>query len=85
MFIMAYNDYEAVKLVIATRPNLGFYSRTPAPSRLKNKYFNAYYFNVFEFQRISTIFISTHFKHISTKYFNVFQRISTNYFNVFAR
>jgi hypothetical protein len=42
------------------------------------------------FQRIwvSTYFnnfISTYFKHISTKYFNVFQRISTSYFNVFAR
>ncbi len=34
MFIMAYNDYVAVKLVTATRPNLGFYSRTPAPPLL---------------------------------------------------
>ncbi len=30
MFIMAYNDYVAVKSVIVTRPNLDFYSRTPA-------------------------------------------------------
>ncbi len=29
MFIMIYNDYEAVKLVTAARPNLGFYSSTP--------------------------------------------------------
>ncbi len=28
---MAYNDYEAVKLVTAASPNLGFYSSTPAP------------------------------------------------------
>ncbi len=34
MFIMAYNDYEAVKLVTAARPNLGFYSHTPAPCYL---------------------------------------------------
>ncbi len=31
MFIVAYNDYEAVKPVTAACPNLGFYSRTPAP------------------------------------------------------
>ncbi len=32
MFIMAYNDYEAVKLITAARPNLGFYSCTHSPS-----------------------------------------------------
>ena len=31
MFIMAIMIYEAVKLVTAASPNLGFYSRTPAP------------------------------------------------------
>jgi hypothetical protein len=44
----------------------------------------AYYFNVFEFQRISTIFFqrSSESDLFQQKYFNIFQRISTHYFDV---